>query len=341
MAALFISALIRHTGESRYPVLYLSCRNVVRHLNVPTFSLQPLAFGLLLKKELKSLKLQVYLNTLFLTGTFQNNIYQEGGMKKNGQKQNNIFRSFLIIAFAFIILPIIMANAPLWAQDKQSDLIITTLFDNDSSDKELKTGWGYSCLLQGTEKTILFDVGSTDVIKNMEKLKINPASIDVLVISHGHFDHTGGMHAFAERNSKAATFYVPSVSVKICENVFTTGAMGTDIKEDSLIIKTAKGLVVITGCAHPGIVEIVQKAKQMFPKDEIYLVMGGFHLIDKDQSSIKNIVGALKKENVRKIAPSHCTGDYAETQFKEAFDADYIPGDVGKPIIIEGAFKKQ
>jgi 7,8-dihydropterin-6-yl-methyl-4-(beta-D-ribofuranosyl)aminobenzene 5'-phosphate synthase len=262
-------------------------------------------------------------------------------MKKTDQRQSSAVTLFIIIVFAFIVIPVISGQAPSWAQDKQTNLIITTLFDNNSSNKDMKTGWGYSCLIQGTEKTILFDVGSSDAIKNMDKLKINPASIDVLVISHDHPDHTGGMHTFAERNGKAATFFVPGKPVKICENVHTTGAMGTDIKENALIIKTAKGLVVITGCAHPGIVEIVQKAKQMFPKDEIYLVMGGFHLIDKDQASIKNIVSELKKENVRKIAPSHCTGDYAEAQFKEVFGADYIPGNVGKPIIIEGAFIKQ
>jgi 7,8-dihydropterin-6-yl-methyl-4-(beta-D-ribofuranosyl)aminobenzene 5'-phosphate synthase len=274
------------------------------------------------------------------TGSFVADKLKKEKMKKTNQRQSSVATSFLRITFAFIIAIIMLANVPSWAQDKQSNLIITTLFDNNSSNKEMKTGWGYSCLIQGTEKTILFDVGSNDAIKNMDKLKIDPASIDVLVISHDHPDHTGGMHFFSERNSKAATFFVPSASVKICENVFTTGAMGTDIKENALIIKTAKGLVVITGCAHPGIVEIVQKAKQMFPKEEIYLVMGGFHLFTRDQSSIKNIVSELKKENVRKVAPSHCTGDYAESQFKEMFGADYISGDVGKPIIVEGAFIK-
>ena len=79
-------------------------------------------------------------------------------MKKTNQRQSSAVKSFIIIAFAFIIVPIILANAPAWAQDTQSNLIITTLFDNDSSNKELETGWGYSCLIQGTEKTILFDV---------------------------------------------------------------------------------------------------------------------------------------------------------------------------------------
>ena len=65
--------------------------------------------------------------------------------------------------------------------------------------------------------------------------------------------------------------------VQICKNVHTTGEMGVQIKEQALILDTSKGLVVITGCAHPGIVDIVKKAKEVVKKD-IDLVFGGFHL---------------------------------------------------------------
>jgi 7,8-dihydropterin-6-yl-methyl-4-(beta-D-ribofuranosyl)aminobenzene 5'-phosphate synthase len=65
--------------------------------------------------------------------------------------------------------------------------------------------------------------------------------------------------------------------IRICEDVYSTGELGTFIKEESLIIKTSKGLVVITGCAHPGIVNIVKRAKEML-KSDVYLVLGGFHL---------------------------------------------------------------
>jgi len=259
-------------------------------------------------------------------------------MEKNEQRPSGFIRSLVKILFAFIILPIIMTTTPAWPQENKHDLIITTLYDNSSSNKELKTGWGYSCLIQGTEKTILFDVGSSDAVKNMDKLKIDPAAIDVLVISHDHFDHTNGIPAFSKRNNHAVTFFVPHDSVKICEHVYTTGEMGTMIRENALIIKTARGLVVVTGCAHPGVVEMVQRAKLMFPKDAVYLVMGGFHLFMNSRSSVRKIVGDLKKENVRKIAASHCTGEYAESVFKEVYGADYLPGDVGKPIIIEEAF---
>ena len=62
----------------------------------------------------------------------------------------------------------------------------------------------------------------------------------------------------------------------LCKNVYLTGEMGFSIKEQSLILNTPEGLIVITGCAHPGIVEIVKKAKAMLNRD-IYLAIGGFH----------------------------------------------------------------
>ncbi|HUT63954.1 MAG TPA: MBL fold metallo-hydrolase [Anaerolineae bacterium] len=265
----------------------------------------------------------------------------------NEQRNGCVGHTFVRIISVFIILQMILIGTSAWAQDNKRDLIITTLYDNSSSNKELKTGLGYSCLIQGAEKAILFDIGDSDAVKNMDKLKIKPESIDVLVISHDHYDHIDGLSAFSKRNKHAVIHDVPHDSVKICEDVFTTGAMGTNPREhnpfimgtveNALIIRTAKGLVIITGCAHPGIVEIVQRAKSLSPKDPVYLVMGGFHLVDENKGSVKKIASDLKNENVQKVAPSHCTGGMAKSVFKDVFGADFIPGDVGKPIIIEGA----
>jgi 7,8-dihydropterin-6-yl-methyl-4-(beta-D-ribofuranosyl)aminobenzene 5'-phosphate synthase len=261
--------------------------------------------------------------------------------------RNGHGRMFSRITSVFIILSVILIGAGAWAQDHKRDLTLTVLYDNTTSNKELKTGWGYSCLIQGTEKTILFDIGSREVVRNMDKLQINPSSIDVLVISHDHYDHIDGLSAFSKRNKNAPVFDEPKDSMKICENVFTTGAMRTSPREKNmliagtmetaLIVKTLKGLVIITGCAHPGIVEIVQRTKSLFPKDSVYLVMGGFHLLDENRESVKKIASDLKNENVQKVSPSHCTGDMAESVFKDLFGADFISGDVGKSIVIEGA----
>lgn len=268
-------------------------------------------------------------------------------MKMNEQKNGCVGLLWVGIMSALMILSVVSIGAGAWAQDKKRDLVLTVLYDNTATHKEMKTGWGYSCLIQGAEKTILFDVGDSDVIKNMDKPKINPLSIDVVMISHDHYDHINGLSAFLKMNKNATVFDNPNESVKICEDVYTTGAMSTNPREkdpfisgtteNALIIKTQKGLVIITGCAHPGIVEIVQRAKSQVSAHPVYLVMGGFHLLNENRGYVKKIATDLKNENVLKVAPSHCTGGMAESVFQEVFGADFIPGDVGKPIIIEGA----
>jgi len=124
---------------------------------------------------------------------------------------------------------------------------------------------------------------------------------------------------------------------KICKNVYSTGELGSSIKEESLIIDTNKGLVVITGCAHPGIVNIVKKAKEIHEKD-VYLVLGGFHLYGMNAFKIKEIINEIKEEKVKKVAPCHCSGDLARKLFEEAYKDNFILAGVGKRIKMENAF---
>ena len=105
------------------------------------------------------------------------------------------------------------------------------------------------------------------------------------------------------------------------------------IIEQSLILKTGKSLVVITGCAHPGIVEIIKKAKDSL-KESIYLVMGGFHLMDMNESSILRIIKEFKKLGVKKAAPSHCTGEEAIELFKKKYKENFVENGVGNIISV-------
>ena len=116
------------------------------------------------------------------------------------------------------------------------------------------------------------------------------------------------------------------------DHVRATGELGTAIVEQSLIVETDKGLVVITGCAPPGIVEIVRRAKVY---GVVYLVMGGFHLGDKSAREIETIIADLKRLGVRQVAPSHCTGDEAIQLFRAAFGADSILVGAGAIVLAE------
>jgi len=83
-----------------------------------------------------------------------------------------------------------------------SKLEMRILFDNNPYEKGLEVSWGFSCLIKGAEKTILFDTGGDGSIlmANIEKMGIDPSEIDLVVLSHDHLDHTGGLSAFLEKN---------------------------------------------------------------------------------------------------------------------------------------------
>jgi len=233
------------------------------------------------------------------------------------------------------------------------NLSITVSYDNNPYKERLTTAWGFSCVIRGTEKTILFDTGGDGsvLLTNMKELDINPKEIDLVVLSHIHGDHVGGLPSFLEKNPEVVVYLPKSFpkgfkdgvkeygakvvevqeSLKICEEVYSTGELGTWIKEQSLVIHTEKGLVVITGCAHPGIGKIVNKAKGMF-KDDVLLVMGGFHLGGESKGEIEKIVSSFRKLGVSYDGPCHCSGDAARQLFKKEYGENFINVGVGRVV---------
>jgi 7,8-dihydropterin-6-yl-methyl-4-(beta-D-ribofuranosyl)aminobenzene 5'-phosphate synthase len=95
-----------------------------------------------------------------------------------------------------------------------------------------------------------------------------------------------------------------------------------------LAVETDEGLVVVTGCAHPGIVDMVHCAKEV-ADGEVILVMGGFHLGGASQGRIERIIGDLRGLGVKRVAPCHCTGDKARQAFVDAFGDDAVLAGVG------------
>ena len=281
-------------------------------------------------------------------------------------------RKFVI---CFVLLFALFFSSISLAQQNVRDLSITILFDNYLFKEGLSIGWGFSCLVEGAEKTILFDIGSSVVSSNMEKLGINPKVVDVVVFSHIHYDHTDGAMSFWAQNGNV-TVYIPKSwpeivkkviknsvrecietiePVELCDGVYLTddilstlgGGSGTafgvfgsisETREQALAIKTSKGLVIITGCAHPGVVKIVKRAKEITKEKDVYLLIGGFHLLDMGVDQVKNIINELKNENVKKVSPTHCTGDSAIALFKQEYGDNYVPAGVGNKIIVNSAF---
>jgi len=260
----------------------------------------------------------------------------------------------LIIILFLMAVPLSLSFGE--TAEKPQPLTVQIVYDNNEFDPDLTPEWGFSCFIKGKEKTLLFDTGGNGkiLLSNMEKLKIKPEEIDLVVLSHIHGDHTGGLEEFLKKNNQVEVYLPQSFPsgfkkgikkagaryaevekpTEICQDVFSTGEMGTLIKEQSLIIKTEKGLVVITGCAHPGIVEIVRKAKEL-RKEDVYLVMGGFHLLSTSKQGIEKIVSEFKKMGVKKVSPCHCSGELCQEIFEQNYKKDYVRLGVGAKLEVE------
>lgn len=191
-------------------------------------------------------------------------------------------------------------------------MIIKILYENNAK-KGFKSGWGFSCLIESNEDKILFDTGwnGNILLHNMKIMGVRPEEIDKIVISHSHWDHIGGLTHLIKYN--ISEVYIPesvsknlknelkrysnvievSDAIEISDRIWSTGELGEDIKEQSLIIMTDKGNMVVTGCAHPGLESIIEKSRKL---GDIHAVLGGFH--DSD-------IGILN--DIPLVIPCHCT----------------------------------
>jgi 7,8-dihydropterin-6-yl-methyl-4-(beta-D-ribofuranosyl)aminobenzene 5'-phosphate synthase len=232
-------------------------------------------------------------------------------------------------------------------------LRITILFNNIPHQPGLTTGWGFSCLLEGLEKTILFDTGANGdvLLANMRRLDIEPKEIDLVFISHIHGDHTGGLASLLAQHpqvdvvvpedfpasftqmvtARGARVTRVKTAEKIIKRVQSTGQFSGGIVEQAMMVETNSGLVVITGCAHPGIARIAERATRLTGK-KIHLLMGGFHLGGTRRSKVEAIISRLKMLAVEKVAPSHCTGESATMLFRQAWGENFLAGGLGAVI---------
>jgi 7,8-dihydropterin-6-yl-methyl-4-(beta-D-ribofuranosyl)aminobenzene 5'-phosphate synthase len=198
---------------------------------------------------------------------------------------------------------------------------ITIVYDNCPNKQGLKTGWGFSALIETDDTSpVLFDTGNDGIalLYNMERLGINPEIIGAVVISHSHSDHTGGLDAILDIN-KHTTIYLPASMrgtipgrkvISVSQPVYiTSNVLSTDeLKgmEQSLAIKTDKGIILVTGCSHPGVGNILDAASSF---GNIYGIIGGFHGF----RDFSRLVG------LSLICPCHCTRHKGEIecQFSE------------------------
>jgi 7,8-dihydropterin-6-yl-methyl-4-(beta-D-ribofuranosyl)aminobenzene 5'-phosphate synthase len=233
-------------------------------------------------------------------------------------------------------------------------MTITIVYDNYPHTEGLATGWGFSAVVSGAARTILFDTGRDEaVVPNMERLGFEPKSIEVMVLSHVHWDHTGGVVSFLERNPDVSIYLPESFPeklknewagygaevievdepVEICDGAWSTGQMGWVKREQGLVLQEARGVVVILGCAHPGVVKMVRRAKEL-TKGDVFAVFGGFHFEWASGRRIEKVISKLKDLGVQWAGPCHCSGEKARGLFEKHFGKKYVEMGAGKTIRI-------
>ncbi|MCK4332493.1 MAG: MBL fold metallo-hydrolase [Thermoplasmatales archaeon] len=213
---------------------------------------------------------------------------------------------------------------------------LTIVYDNDVYKKDigLKSDWGFSCLIETEDETVLFDTGARGniLLSNMEKLGIDPRNISKIAISHEHWDHSGGLRALAPlvgdielyrlaKESPSENMRLISVEEpqEITKGVYTTGRLNGPVDEQSLVLKGEKGWYVVVGCSHPGVEKILDAARRY---GNIVGLIGGLH-------GFNNFV---LLEGLGLVCASHCTQH--KKRINELFPNISIEGGVGRIIRI-------
>jgi len=256
--------------------------------------------------------------------------------------------------------------------------------------------YGFSCLVETVGGTWLFDTGGgLTIINNAERLGIDLAQLDGIILSHGHFDHTGGLKQVLEKTGPIAVYAHPDLfsrrfsshggplrsigiawdqkelealgadfqlskdPVEIAENLLLSGCVprinlhetsdskllievaegkhGSDPLEDdlSLFLRTDKGLALLLGCAHAGLINIIDHAVAVTGESRIHAVVGGTHLMYSGKDQLKATMDRLESERVAHIGASHCTGRNGALALAERFGERFFSATVGNCLEIQ------
>ncbi|MFQ5808485.1 MAG: MBL fold metallo-hydrolase [Armatimonadota bacterium] len=270
-------------------------------------------------------------------------------------------------------------------EPSECGLRISVLCDDSLSRRGLVGEHGLSILVETSDARVLLDAGpSAATVQNARSMDLEFAPLDAIVISHGHYDHTGGLaailtelgrarviahplafraryalrgtgahryigppHTVDEYKTLGADLALSAEPVQLGERMWTTGEVlqqsnggaprtklfigaddaliPDDFRDDvSLVARLNDGLVVLTGCGHPGCCNIVAQAQRLIGVDRVYALVGGTHLAGADEPAIRRTAARLWQMGVEAIAPCHCTGKRAFAVLEEAFPGNVL-----------------
>lgn len=273
-----------------------------------------------------------------------------------------MFRRLLIVILPVVVLAACATRAstpvsqPLVPRTTPApgELRLTIVYDSLAGDPQLRTDFGFAALVEYGSHTLLFDTGgSGDVlVDNLRQLNVDPKSIEAVIISHEHADHTGGLQELLDTGARPAV-YAPATfskpfkqqvsnqtklvevtdAVEVVPGVHTTRPIGSSPVEQALVVETRDGSVVITGCAHPGVTEMVHQAQAVVPGKVAYLI-GGFHLSNIEMGALSPTISAVHQLGIEKVLPAHCTGYNATALFRKEYGENFVEPGVGRTIDI-------
>ena len=322
-------------------------------------------------------------------------------MKKKRAVVLGVLCAFLVPAFVTAEEPAVV-----------SDLKVTTL---STMLTELRGvgEWGYSALIEADGYTVLFDTGERPetVLKNARELGIDLSTVDTVILSHNHFDHTGGLvtlrRTLREENPSAlmethagegiflprsmdqeainkmppipkqllvsvldvrdeyetlgGRFVIHDKPYELHPGMWVTGPIprihpeknwtpfmridrNGSLEEDTipedqaLVINTPKGLVVIAGCGHAGIVNTLEYARVIAGGQPVHAVLGGFHLLNLTDEKVGWTGSKMHEFGVQHVLGAHCTGINAVNLLRDSAHLDRstsVVGTVGSVFTLE------